>query len=160
MTLPTSVNFKIGPFGAAKEDVFYELNFFPRESYSRIHTLEFEGENFNESASRSGVADIIVKVKKIQRDTIHPERPFVIEVMNMAFSNPAVGTPWFEYKVFAGESYEEGFEVNTEKVFEIPCDGFGPFLLDVRRTPDGCPIGQTICTSFVKNWQVVFGHNA
>ena len=160
MTLATNVNFKMGPYEAAKEGIFYELNFFPGESYSRIHTLQFEDENFNESASRSVVPDIIVEVKRIQKKGIDPmSREVVSEVMTMRFDNPAIGTPWFGYEEFNSESKWFDFKENIEKVFDIKCSFFGNFSMSVRRNKDGCPTGDYISKQSFKKWEVVFGHN-
>ncbi len=164
MTLQTSVVFKLGPYGGAKENVRYELEFFTGEKYQRTHTLQYEDDTVCESGRRLGVPDIELKVKKIETYPLEPGKIAQVDLMTMTFTNPDIGTPTFTYdqpKARGGGSEDKGFDVNDQEIYVIKAAYFGSFYLSVQRIGDGGPCGGGLFTpeTYSKNWTVVFGHN-
>ena len=166
MTLATSVKFDIER-DAVKEDVFYELLFFPCERYPRIQALQYPEDNFYEEASRKGVDDIELTVIKTKTYPLEqPKRPDVVRIMSMAISNPSVGSPYFWYQDgtvgYDSEGYIQqwDFDENQKRYFKIQSEFFGPFTISVQRLKDGFPDGSTLGTHKCKNWHFTFGPDA
>ena len=166
MTLATSVKFDISK-DAVKEDVFYELLFFPGESYHRIHALKYPEDNFYEEASRSGVYDIILKVQKTKTYALEQNKtPEVDIIMDVYFTNPSIGSPVFSYQDGTvpydseGNLKQWGFGENDKRDFKIQSKYskfFGPFSISVQRLKDGVPGGGS---HECKNWHFIFGADA
>ena len=165
MALATSVKFEISQ-DAVKEDVFYELQFFPSTDYSRIHALKYPEDKFYEELSRSGVPDIELTVIKTKTYTLEQhKKPDVVKIMDVYITNPNIGYPYFSYQdgtisKFEGNLPQWGFSENEKMNFKIQNKFFGPFSISVQRLEDGFPQGDTIGTHRCKNWHIVFGADA
>ncbi len=162
MALATSVKFDTRQ-DAVKEDSFYQLLFFPEDSYKRIHTLQYPEDSFYEEASRSGVIDVELRVIKTK---IYPveqhKRPDSIIVTDMFISNPNVEAPYFRCSNTEGSITTKGwyfseFSENEKKYIKIQSKFFGPFSISVERLKDGYPQGASMGTHKCKNWIVRFG---
>ena len=169
MTLATSVKFDISK-DAVKEDVFYELFFFPCENYRRIRALKYPEDNFYEEASRTGVYDISLTVIKTKMYPLEQNKtPDLDIIMDVYFTNPSIGSPVFSYQDgtvdydYDGNLKQWGFGENDKRDFKIQSKYskfFGPFSISVQRLADGFPQGGTIGTHRCKNWHIVFGADA
>ena len=151
----------MGYDGLNRQDVHYELLFFPNTKYSRIHTLKSLTDAIDEQASRSGVPDLELKVNKIKLPPFEPENNINIELMTMTFDNPDVGYPRFTYRqpsALGGKHAEWQFDENEFQTYNIAASNLGPCSMSVQRLTDGYPEGAY--PQFSKNWQVVFDYHS